>query len=133
MILSVQHGFGFNEIKSNQEQSALIDSFESEEENKITNNRLSTDHKSDEIPSGVSIESASYMENNRDLEPILDKNTLSKQENEEEYTPKLFTEEQKEVALTDETSDDSDQLFDQDTNNEEEDFEIPAFLRRQKF
>ena len=121
------------EIKSNQEQSALIDSFESEEENKITNNRLSTDHKSDEIPSGVSIESASYMENNRDLEPILDKNTLSKQENEEEYTPKLFTEEQKEVALTDETSDDSDQLFDQDTNNEEEDFEIPAFLRRQKF
>ena len=73
------------------------------------------------------------MENNRDLEPILDKNTLSNQENEEEHTPKLFTEEQKEVALTDETRDDTDQLFDQDTNNEEEDFEIPAFLRRQKF
>lgn len=121
------------EIKSNQEQSALIDSFESEEENKIADNRLSTDNKSDEIPSGVSIESASYIENNRDFEPILDNNTLSDQENEKEHTPKLFTEEQKEVALTDETGEDSDQLFDQDTNNEEEDFEIPAFLRRQKF
>ena len=51
-------------------------------------------------------------------------------------TPKLFSEEQnvydpKETndTIADETTD---QLFDQDAD-EEEDFEIPAFLRRQKF
>ena len=40
----------------------------------------------------------------------------------------------KEDNQTQETEDDkiSDQLFEQDSN-EEEDFEIPAFLRRQKF
>ena len=52
----------------------------------------------------------------------------------EEYTPKLFSEEQNFQEETNEMQDDnrSDQLFDQDTN-EEEDFEIPAFLRKQKF
>ncbi len=51
---------------------------------------------------------------------------------EEEYTPKLFSEE----ASLDENkayvSESEQKLFDQE-NNQEEDFEIPAFLRRQKF
>ena len=53
---------------------------------------------------------------------------------EEEYTPKLFTEEH---SLDKDPSDGSNEdvieekLFDQE--NEDEDFEIPAFLRRQKF
>ena len=53
---------------------------------------------------------------------------------EEEYTPKLFTEEH---SLDEDPSDGSNEdvieekLFDQE--NEDEDFEIPAFLRRQKF
>ena len=63
---------------------------------------------------------------------------LFKNENDEEYTPKLFSEEQS--YQSDEDLDEkmnmkntgSDQLFDQDIN-EEEDFEIPAFLRKQKF
>ena len=53
----------------------------------------------------------------------------------EEYTPKLFSEEQNyEDSQINEIKEDnvSDQLFDQE-NNEDEDFEIPAFLRRQKF
>ena len=54
----------------------------------------------------------------------------------EEYTPKLFSDEQNnqepsEANLSLEDKD-SEKLFDQDMN-EEEDFEIPAFLRRQKF
>ena len=54
----------------------------------------------------------------------------------EEYTPKLFSEEQNpqeppEANLSLEDKD-SEKLFDQDMN-EEEDLEIPAFLRRQKF
>ena len=53
----------------------------------------------------------------------------------EEYTPKLFTDEQnKENIETRELEEEqsTDQLFDHD-KNEDEDFEIPAFLRRQKF
>ena len=53
----------------------------------------------------------------------------------EEYTPKLFSDEQNQVDVeTKDVSEENatDQLFDQDTN-EDEDFEIPAFLRRQKF
>ena len=57
---------------------------------------------------------------------------------EEDYTPKLFSEEQdfrsEEISTeaAEEQNKDSDQLFNQETN-EEEDFEIPAFLRKQKF
>ena len=51
----------------------------------------------------------------------------------EEYTPKLFSEDQNKVESEEIHEDiNSENLFDQDTN-EEEDFEIPAFLRRQKF
>ena len=54
---------------------------------------------------------------------------------EEEYTPKLFSEDS-EHQISEETDsferENNSQLFDQDSN-EDEDFEIPAFLRRQKF
>ena len=52
------------EIKNSEEQNALIDSFESEEESKISEATLSYTRVNNEIPAGVSIESASYMENN---------------------------------------------------------------------
>jgi cell division protein FtsZ len=88
------------------------------------------------IPSGVSIESASYIENNNNLDETDSPSIISKNI-EEEHTPKLFSEDQS--YQTDEgiepnthESADSEQLFDQDLN-EEEDFEIPAFLRKQKF
>ena len=51
---------------------------------------------------------------------------------EEEYTPKLFSDETS-LSENENTPTEIDQkLFDQE-NSEEEDFEIPAFLRRQKF
>ncbi len=92
------------------------------------------------IPSGVSIESASYMENNNIDE---NNNTPSASENSEEYTPKLFSEDQSyqsdgdmendgKIDLDNQDNVNSDQLFDQEIN-EEDDFEIPAFLRKQKF
>ena len=55
--------------------------------------------------------------------------------NEEEHTPQLFEEESTSESETrsDDTIDiNTDKLFDKDLN-EEEDFEIPAFLRKQKF
>jgi cell division protein FtsZ len=63
--------------------------------------------------------------------------SIEQMSSEEEYTPKLFSDE----IYTNETSSGEDnnlsseseqKLFDQE-NSQEEDFEIPAFLRRQKF
>ena len=51
---------------------------------------------------------------------------------EEEYTPKLFSEEISTSKNDVLSSESGIKLFDQE-NNQEEDFEIPAFLRRQKF
>ena len=56
------------EIKNSDEQNALIDSFESKEEIKIAQEEsLKNQSLTNEIPSGVSIESASYMENNPEM------------------------------------------------------------------
>ena len=73
---------------------------------------------------GISIENASYIENNLEVENKLDKIVT-----EEEYTPKLFSEDINQKAEEDLQTD---KLFDQDSADEEE-FEIPAFLRKQKF
>ena len=108
---------------SNIENENLIGT--SIEEEQVSNN----------IPSGVSIESASYIENNA-LEGVEDPSIAM--ENEKECVPRLFSDEQnhqsEESSLETENQEniESEQLFDQDIN-EEEDFEIPAFLRKQKF
>ena len=92
---------------------------------------------SEEIPTGVSIESTSYMESKPDFrnDKSIDSNNNVNEILEKEHTPKLFSDEQNQdehhINET-ESKDATDELFDQDTN-EDEDFEIPAFLRRQKF
>ena len=108
-----------NEIENQADKINFIDP--STENSQISNN----------FPTGVSIESASYMENNTMAES--DEILPSSNSNEAEYTPKLFSEEQSQQSdqITDE-SNETEQLFDQDVN-EDEDFEIPAFLRKQKF
>ena len=120
-----------------QEQNNSINNNESqfESENFLDQNN-ETESSSDNFPSGLSIESASYMENNNLTEHVTD-SSLSENTN-EEYTPKLFSEDQTYTSdkitqdSSDQENDETNQLFDQDTN-EEEDFEIPAFLRKQKF
>ncbi len=123
----------------------LDDSYELEEANDSfnnyenhSNNQISEEVTNDNNPGidnvspGISIESASYIENNN-LEEAKD---LVK-ENEDEYTPGLFSESQsyqsdEALETHEDRSKDSQELFDQETS-EEEDFEIPAFLRKQKF
>ena len=83
------------------------------------------------------MESASYMENNSETHNEFASNQIKSEliEKQEEHTPKLFSEDQSHEEtdfLNEKENENKDQLFDQDTN-EEEDFEIPAFLRRQKF
>ncbi len=101
-------------------------------------NLIETEHTTNNLPNGVSIESASYMENNNIVEDVNNSSFSDKNDIVEEYTPKLFSEEtndQSEVMATDSNdlkNNEPEQLFDQDIN-EEEDFEIPAFLRKQKF
>ena len=77
------------------------------------------------------------MENNSDVkirEEISSQKIDSSENYIEEQTPKLFSEEIKEESNEKdfEAVNETDQLFEND-NSEEEDFEIPAFLRRQKF
>jgi len=105
-------------------------------ENSLDNQQLESTGSSEEelnnISSDVSMESASYIENN------INNGSVSSNDIIEEDIPKLFSEEQSfqenaEIGNNNESiGSGSEQLFDQDTN-EEEDFEIPAFLRKQKF
>ena len=85
------------------------------------------------------MENASYIESNEDSSlpaKDADKSFDAELSNEEEHTPQLFSddnESQSESNLDESNVDEhTEKLFDQDSN-EEEDFEIPAFLRKQKF
>ncbi len=124
------------EVKNIEEQNSLIDSFENTEENFIAENNLLNQNSTSEIPSGVSIESASYIENNNNIdETISQERSFDRESLLEENTPKLFSEEQEKLDSEPNNlkeDNDTQQLFDQEPI-EEEDFEIPAFLRRQKF
>ena len=122
------------EIKNDQEQNAVIDSFESNEEKKISENIVFNDSLN-ETSHGVSIESASYMENNTDLNLENNNSEATNQDQKSstvEHTPQLFSDENNSLDNEIDTEDKSDDLFDHE-NKEDEDFEIPAFLRRQKF
>ncbi len=83
--------------------------------------------KSSQDPStqGISIENASYIENNLEIENKADNVRVDK-----EYTPKLFSEDNS--YKDEEDNIQNDKLFDQNLSDDEE-FEIPAFLRKQKF
>ena len=118
-------------------ESNSINDFENNLENENLIGISTEEEKvSSDIPSGVSIESASYIEKNNFQENGSDQMMVENKE--EDYTPKLFSEEQdfrsEEISTetAEEENKDSDQLFNQEIN-EEEDFEIPAFLRKQKF
>ena len=88
-------------------------------ENNIENEKListstETKHNLDNIPTGVSIESASYIEKNNIEDDV---NNLAINENsEEEYTPKLFSEEQSNQS-EDYNSENSDQNNSENRNN----------------
>ena len=126
------------EIKNLEEQNAVMDNFENYEENKIVEEKANHTQGTDEVPAGVSIESASYIEKNIDsqLEQTVINNALDKEGDiEEDHAPKLFSEENhseiKESTNFDDMNE-SEELIDHE-KSDDEDFEIPAFLRRQKF
>ena len=95
-------------------------------------------YKNEIIQNGVSIENASYFDNENDNSNMRDDDNLNSIV-EEEYTPHLFSEDNEPLieSNSEETRERSEvhteKLFDQEASEEEEDFEIPAFLRKQKF
>ena len=116
-----------------------------QEQHSIVNNLAQSipepeaDSDVDNIPTGVSMENASYIESNEDSSLLAKNEDTSfdtEPSNEEEHTPQLFShdnEPQVESDLDESSGNEhAEKLFDQDSN-EEEDFEIPAFLRKQKF
>ncbi len=130
--LKLDESFQIEEHEQDETKLNPIDDLENQ--NSINDTVSNEQETSEYIPSGVSIESASYIENNNldDNESI----SLKDENSREEYTPKLFSDEnssQTENIELEETEDIyKNQLFDQDLDEEEE-FEIPAFLRKQKF
>ena len=104
----------------------------------------------EKIPSGLSLENTSYMEKNNtqqlnDTNLTNDKfiNDYNFSNNEGELeninSPKIFKDDSSEINenLVDNVKNEEDpsagNLFDEDNNIEEDDFEIPAFLRKQKY
>ena len=80
------------------------------------------------ISHGISIENASYIENNLETE-----NKPGSQIEKGEHTPQLFSDDKQEFNVEERENDiNTDKLFDHETHDDEE-FEIPAFLRKQKF
>ena len=120
-----------------EQQNSSLNQFENDlENNSINENSIETEENLNDVPSGVSIESASYIEKNN-----LDENTstsLVDEISDEECTPKLFSEDsnyqnnEKILETDNQEAKESEELFEQDIN-EDDDFEIPAFLRKQKF
>ena len=119
------------------EEQMNLDGTENSPENENLIGAITEDvETSNNIPSGVSIESASYIENNN-LEENNEEMQQLNQKVEEEQIPKLFSEDlgyqyEDEQNIKDKESENVDQLFDQDIDKDDE-FEIPAFLRKQKF
>ena len=121
------------EVKE-QEEEAILNTKEFKVPH-FADNSIQSETIDENIPDGVSIENASYIETqsenilskeNENLETNLETNNAD-----EEYTPQLFSNESE--TKNEENEDlSSDKLFDQESNDEE-DFELPAFLRKQKF
>ena len=130
------------EVNENNQQT-ILDNLEqniSEPELDTKNKTEAHEISVENIPSGLSMENASYIENNDDnlIQKDSESSTISNSvldNKESEHTPRLFSDEN-EINVKDGLDKDEEQytekLFDQDSN-EEEDFEIPAFLRKQKF
>ena len=84
---------------------------------------------------GISIENASYMENHLDLDENLEKDELVEGE-----TPQLFSEEDNRIEtdlsvdgqVDNNENNENEKLFEPNLSDDEE-FEIPAFLRKQKY
>ena len=129
------------EINEHQKQQSITNDLDGSILESKSEMNITEPQDTNSIPSGVSIENASYMDSSGDNSSpqLMEKedSSFSAETNkiEEEHTPQLFEndhEPQTEDNLDEFSHAQTEKLFDQDSS-EEEDFEIPAFLRKQKF
>ena len=123
------------EINNEEEQKSRVADLEADNPELKSDSDFNSLNTENDIPTGVSIESASYIESNSDNFFQDEKIDLETDNKDEEFTPKLFSDDnhiEDEKNLNESDGIYADQLFNQDSS-EEEDFEIPAFLRKQKF
>ena len=115
------------EVKSEPQMNENID----KASNSINTVETHQNEQSDLNTKNISIENASYIENNLDIKTSFENSSTA------EHTPQLFSEENNEDKESNETyfsdTNNNDKLFDQDLVEDDDDFEIPAFLRKQKF
>ena len=123
------------ELQENQMSDTINELDKNLEKQNSTQETNSYEQDLHNMSNGVSIESASYIEQNKLGEKD---HSIENELDEDEYTPRLFSDEQSyqseenSSGTNNEENIETEQLFDQDIS-EEEDFEIPAFLRKQKF
>ncbi len=117
---------GATALKLDEEINEKENNFVSGVSEKISDNQ-------EELVSGISLENASYFENNITQEPekdisVYEEDTTTNtfDENINETTPQLFSDD----GVLDTSSENNEESI---KSEEEEDFEIPAFLRKQKF
>ena len=93
---------------------------------------LTVGKQEEDMASGISLENATYFEKNLNQDesqiPVYDTKSenISETDIQDEVTPQLFSDEEEFVSLSESNDDEV-------LKSEEEDFEIPAFLRKQKF
>ncbi len=123
------------ELQENQMSDTINELDKNLEKQNSTQETNSYEQDLHNMSNGVSIESASYIEQNKLGEKD---HSIENELDEDEYTPRLFSDEQSyqseenSSGTNNEENIETEQLFDQDIS-EEEDFEIPAFLRKQKY
>ena len=123
------------ELQENQMSDTINELDKNLEKQNSTQETNSYEQDLNNMSNGVSIESASYIEQNKLGEKD---HSIENELDEDEYTPRLFSDEQSyqseenSSGTNNEENIETEQLFDQDIS-EEEDFEIPAFLRKQKY
>ena len=127
------------EINEQRNQHSTSNNLEESILNSNNEVKISDQYEANSIPSGVSMENASYMDSNIDnslpQSNSEDLNNIESNNIDEEHTPQLFAEDhepQIEDNLDEFSHTQTENLFEQDSS-EDEDFEIPAFLRKQKF
>ena len=123
-LVKLDEEFETNATVDNQEAAEL----KSEQESIENNDQVS----------GISIENIPYLEKNistgteADNQSVLEERISADEQASEEYTPPLFADDNEKNLEREGADSQTEELFDQDINDEE-DFEIPAFLRKQKF
>ncbi len=137
-----ENNFGQNNItnipnvESIQGATALkLDNQVEEDQSNLILNETSNDKAVDDLVSGVSIENAAYFENNEENKQVNDMSVFdsnlesASEDNNDDLSepPQLFSDEDN---LNTSSENNQDEVF---KNEDEEEFEIPAFLRKQKF